>query len=273
MKTTNQLFAAMLTLLFTLYATNLLAQGERPMYISVTKAHWNMNYEDFDMDTWKSVEKEYLEKVTKKNEHRMGFSVYLHQMTPSNSDILFVSVYKTWEDIAKAADKDEELAEAAWPDEAERKAFMKKQRAYYSPMHSDEIYYTLPNAKIVPEGNDDDLILYLRTTHWAFPSEYDEAELKSLMDENFEVFIKDNKLIKGYYPNRHAWGSDSTEIVEGYFLESLADLDKMFDSFSDLAEKKWPNESDRVARGKKMGKYFTPEHGDAVYKLVAELSK
>lgn len=274
MKTTNQLFAAMLTLLLLFSMSSALAQDDaRPMYITVTKAHWNMDNEDFDMDTWKSVEKEYLEKVVMKNDFRVGASVYLHQMTPDNSEIIFVNVYNTWEDIVKANQKDDELAEEAWPDEAARNAFFDKQRAYYSPIHSDEIYYTMPMAKHIPEGNKKDLILYVRTNHWAFPKDYDGDEIKSLMEENFNVFIKDNALIKGYYPHRHAWGADSSQFMEAYFLESLGDLDKMFDGFSDLAKKKWPNEADRKARSEKIGKYFTPVHGDAVYKLVAELSK
>ncbi|GAA4294181.1 hypothetical protein [Aestuariibaculum suncheonense] len=275
MKTTSQLFAAMLTLLLLFNMPSALAQDDsnRPMYITVTKAHWNMDYEDFDMDTWKAVEKEYLEKVIKKNDLRVGHSVYLHQMSPSNSEILFVNVYNTWEDIVKANEKDDELAEAAWPDETARNAFFDKQRAYYSPIHSDEIYYTMPLVKHVPENNTKDLILYVRTNHWAFPKDYDGDEIKKLMTDNFDVFIKDNPLVKGYYPHRHAWGNDSSEMIEAYFLDSLADLDKMFDGFSEIAKKKWPNEADREARGKKMGKYFTPEHGDAVYKLVAELSK
>ena len=43
------------------------AAQERPMYLTVTTIHWNPDYENFSMDEWKAIEKEYFEKVTMKN--------------------------------------------------------------------------------------------------------------------------------------------------------------------------------------------------------------
>ncbi len=53
-----------------------------------------MEYEDWDMDTWKAVEKEYLDKVTMKNEHLVGASMLLHKLTPDNSELLYVRYIK-----------------------------------------------------------------------------------------------------------------------------------------------------------------------------------
>ncbi|MFI1745223.1 hypothetical protein [Thalassobellus sediminis] len=275
MKTINQLFSTMAAalLLFTTSIISAQEQQEGPQYITVTTMHWNMDYEDFDMDTWKSVEKEYLDKVTKNNEHIMASSFYLHQMTADNTEIIYVNVYGSWGAIEKASVRSGELEKEAWPDETERKAFLKKQQAYYSHEHSDEIYTTLPLVKPIPQDNTKDMICYVRKTHFAYPEDVENSEIKDFMTENFNKLIKDNPLIKGYYPHRHAWGSDGTEIMEGYFLDSMADLEAMFDGLPDLMKEAWPDEAVRKARGEKMNTYFTGVHGDAVYKFLAELSK
>ena len=191
MKTTNRFFSAVAVMLLLFSSTTISAQNEEqktPRYITVTMLHWNMDYEDFDMDTWKSVEKEYLDKVTKKNEYIMGSSMYLHQMTPDNTELVAVTVYGSWEDIEKASARDAELAKEAWPDEKDRQAFFKKQQAYYTHDHSDEIYSTLPLVKPIPAGNTKDLICYVRKSHLAFPDDGSNDEIRTLMAENFDVF-------------------------------------------------------------------------------------
>ncbi|WP_298530876.1 hypothetical protein [uncultured Algibacter sp.] len=276
MKKANQFFVAIVLSLLLLSFSNIFAQEEKeekgPQYLTLTTLHWNMDYEDFDMDTWKSVEKEYLDNVTAKNEHVAASSFYLHQLTPDNRELVYVRVYNTWDAIEKASDRDAELAKEAWPDEADREAFFKKQNAYYDRDHSDEIYATLPLVKPLQDVSKD-MICYVRTSHLAFPDDGDNDEIKMLMGENFDKLIKDNPLIKGYYPHRHAWGKDGTEIMEAYFLDSMTDLDKMFDGLEDLMKEAWPDEEVRKARWKKVNKYFTGVHGDAVYKFVAGLNK
>ncbi|WP_189361220.1 hypothetical protein [Algibacter mikhailovii] len=275
MKKTKPFFVAIVLSLLLLSSTTIFAQeGEDkgPQYMTLTTLHWNMDYEDFDMDTWKSVEKEYLDKVTAKNEHVAASSFYLHQLSPDNRELISVRVYDTWNDIEKAAERDWELAKEAWPDEAERDAFFKKQNAYYDRNHTDEIYTTLPIVKHLKDASKD-LICYVRTSHLAFPEDGKGDEIRALMGENFDKLIKDNPLVKGYYPHRHAWGKDGTEMMEAYFLDSLTDLDKMFDGLGDLMEEAWPDEDARKERWKKFNKYFTGVHGDAVYKFVAGLNK
>lgn len=277
MKTTNPFLTTIILVFFLCSMTATAVQDEEPKipkYLTVTTMHWNMDYEDFDMDTWKSVEKEYLEKVTMKNEHVLGSSFYLHNMTPDNTELIYVRTYENWADIEKAAERDTELGKEAWPDEDKREAFYKKQSAYYSSMHSDEIYSTLPIAKVIPPGSaTKDMVVYVRTNHLAFPEDGSTEEIRGLMDENFDKIIKNNPLVKGYYTHRHVWGQDGTEMIEAYFLDSMTDLDKMFEGLPDLYKSAWPDEKEREARGKKIGKYFTGVHGDAVYTWVYGLSK
>ncbi len=244
---------------------------ERAAYITVSTWHWNMDYEDFDMATWKAVAKEYFDKVVAKNDLVVASGVYLHHFTPDSREILFVSAYKSWEDIDKAGDRTAELIKEGWPDEAARKEFFKKYFAYYEDFHSDEIYATMDGAKPtnIAEGN----ILYVRKSHFAFPSDGSGDEFRALSKEYNENVIMKNQYIKGYYPNQHAWGSDRTEFVEGYILDSMADLEQMFDRNTELVNEHWADETARKVWFKKAGKYFTGVHGDYIYDVVKELIK
>ena len=246
-------------------------QPARPAYITVSTWHWNMDYDDFDMDTWKAVEKEYFDKVTSKNDLVMGSGVYLHHFTPDNTELLLVSAYASWDDIDKAGERGSELIKEGWPDEAARKEFFKKRMAYYADFHSDEIYAPLPNAK--PTNIADAKILYVRRSHFAFPEDGSYDEFNTIHKEYVDNVIAKNNLIKGYYPEVHAWGSDRTEFAEAYFLDSVTDLENMFDKNTELYNAKWPDEATRKARQEKAGKYFTGKHGDYIYDVVSELIK
>ena len=274
MKTiTNLKFIAIATIMlllnFSVFAQN---EAERPKYISVTTMHWNMDKEDFSMDAWKALEKEYLQKVVSKNQYVLSASYYTHLFTPDNSEVLYVQTYPSWEAIEKSAERAEELEKQAWPDEKSRDAFFKKLDDYFSVKHSDEIYAPIDGAKLLPENNTKDLVLYVRKTHFTFPEDGTQKEFNEMRAENFAKVVSKNEYIKGYYPNVHAWGSDKTEFVEAFFVNSLCDMEKMFDKNRELIDQAWPGDSGKQ-RGKKWGKYFTGIHGDAAYTLVAELPK
>jgi len=274
MKTTNHYFIAIATLL--LFNLSIFAQDEppkRPVYVAVTTMHWNMDNDDFDMKEWIATEKEYMDKVTKKNEFIMGASFYMHRYTPDNTELIFVQTYASWEDIDKAVDRNEELAKEAWSDEDARNDYFDKQQAYYVDFHSDEIYATMSGAKLMTEDPGDDMILYVRKSHFAFPDDGSGEEFKELRDEYLENVVHKNELIKAYYPNAHAWGSDKTEYVEGFIVNSMTDLDEMFNRNAELFKEAWPDEAERKEIGKKSGKYFTGVHGDYIYTLVSELTK
>jgi len=274
MKTTNQLICSFIVLFLlstpTIYSQEVI---ERPEYVVVTKMHWNMDLEDFDMEKWKSVEKDYLDKVTSKNEYIMSASFYMHRFTGDNTELLYVQSYASWDDIDKASNKNDDLAKAAWSNENARKAYFKKRNSYYSNDHSDEILATIPGAKIMTEKSDKDLVLYIRKSHFAFPEDGTQEEFDKFRKEGLENVINKNEYLKAYYPSVHAWGADRTEFTEAFIVESLGDIEKMFDKDIELRKAKWPDENVRKARGKKMGKYFTGVHGDYIYTGVAGLSK
>lgn len=275
MKTTNRTLTALTLFLLLLCLPAVFAQEEvkGPEYITVTTMHWNMDLDDFNMNTWKTVEKEYMDKVTSKNEYVMGASFYVHQFTPDNTEVIYVQSYGSWNDIAKASNRNDELAKEAWNNENSRKSFFKKRNNYYAVEHEDEIYATLPGAKIMSQKPDKDMVLYVRKSHFAFPDDGSQEEFDTMRNEGLENIIQKNEYIKAYYPHVHAWGADRTEFVEAFLVESLADIDKMFDRNTELFNAKWTDENVRKTRGKKMGKYFTGTHGDYIYTAIAGLSK
>lgn len=276
MKTTNQFFATIVLILLFLSPATILAQDEvpkAPAFITVTTNHWNMDKEDFKLSEWKVAEKEYFEKVTMKNEYIMGASMYLHNMTADNTEFLGVQTFASWEDIGKFGKRSEELEKEAWPDETERKAFLKNLNSYYANEHSDEIYAPIPGAKFMVEKATKDMLTYVRKSHFAFLEDGTNEEFKELRMEGNTAIVQKNEHVKAYYPSVHAWGSDKTEYIEAFFLDSMADLDKMFDRSDELMEEAFPDTEENKAKKEKWKSYFTGVHGDYLYTYLHELSK
>ena len=254
---------------------NAFAQTEEvvPKYIVRTTMHWNMDLEDFSMDEWKAVEKEFLDKVVKKNEHILGASFFMHQFTEDNTELEYVQTFASWDAIEKADERNGELIQEAWPDEDARRAFFDKRWQYYDMKHSDEIYSIVDGAKPLPEMPTEDLTLYLRISHFAFPEDGSAKEWRELSSEYVENVIHKNEHVLGYYPSTHFYGADRTEFIEAFYVKDLAALDKMLDRLPELVQEHWSDEGQREEWFKKSGKYFTGKHGDYIYTYVSGLSK
>lgn len=273
MKKTNKLLTLLLGVILLSFGLSSAQEKEKPMYLTVTTMHWNMDQEDFSMKNWKTVEKEFLDKVTAKNEYIIATNYGLHHMTADNSELVYVQLYKSWGDIEKAGDRNGELINAAWPDEAKREAYFKKRNNYYADKHSDEIYVTMSGAKPRAESSDKPVLFYVRKSHFAFPDDGSNKEFKELRDAFLKGVTHKNQYIKGYYPYVHAWGSDKRDYIEVFVVDSLADLEKAFDEQSRLNKARFTDEEKQKEEGKKAGKYFTGFHADYVYKSVPELAK
>lgn len=261
-------FALFLLTVFSGFAQDNAEEEFQPVFITVTTSHWNPD-PDVSFDDWMATEKEYFDKVTMKNDLILSSGYYTHYFTPDNSEILIVNVYKNWEDIEKAGEKNNELAEAAWPDENARTAFFDKQGKYYSPKHSDEIYVSLPFTMEVTDNSDEPRIVYVRNSQMALSGEGKPG----LFKEYFEKVTKKNPLIKGYYTHRHRWGSDSQQFSEAYFFDNFADIEKSFDETEKLENQAWPDEAEREEFMKNRNKIFTGKHGDYIYMTVPGLMK
>ncbi len=272
---TNKYLLAVFTAVLLFCSSGVIAQDEeapaRPKYVAVTTVHWNLDYQNFDMDTWKAVEKEYYDKVTAKNDLIMGSGLYMHRFTPDNRELMAVNTYESWEAIEKATKRTGELIKEGWPDEEERKAYFKKRNAYYSAFHADEIYATMDHAK--PYAGGDAEILLLRTSHFKFPQDGSNEEFMATFKEYAENVLHKNEYIQGYYPNSHFYGADGTEFVEAFILNSMADLDNMYDKNDELFDAHWSTDEGKKKMGEMRNKYFTGLHGEAIYTMVPELAK
>lgn len=276
MKTTNQLFSAIVLALLLFSTTTILAQDDAPKsqeYMTVTTNHWDMEKENFKMSEWKAAAKEYHEKVTMKNEYIMGASFYLHNMTADNTEFLVVQNFASWDDMGKFGKRNEELEKLGWPDDAKRKAFLKNLGSYFTMEHSDEIYAPISGSKDISEKPTKDMICYVRKSHFTFPENGTMEEFEKLRMEGNAALIQKNEYIKGYYPNVHAWGSDKTEYIEAFFLESFADIDNMFERSDELMKKSFPENEANTVKIKSWNKYFTGVHGDYLYTYIYDLGK
>lgn len=251
-----------------LFTESIIAQEEekeefKPVYITVTTAHRSLD-PDIDFSDWKKVEQEYFDKVTLKNDMIIGSGVYFHYFTPDDSELKLVSVYKSWADIEDSNAITNKLIEEGWPDEEERKAYFKKKNSYYSNMHSDEIYVSLPFQKTMDKESNKPLIFYVKVNQL--------GEGGDGFKEFFENITKKNSYIKAYYTHRHRWGANSLDAVEVFALESLSDIEKMFEENTKLINEYWPDEEKRKAFFEEYGKIFSG-HGDFILTNVPELSK
>ena len=261
MKTTNRFFYAIAAalLLFSTYSFS--QEEERGTYLSLTTMYWNSD-SDMSMDDWKAGEKEYMDKVTKKNEFIMWSGYFTHLLTPNSNEVVYGQTYPNWEAMEKAAARSAELEKEAWPDKAVREAFLKKMNSAYADFHSDEIYATLPGIKAINGELPDGAIVYVRKNKRAYPENGTGEEINGFMKRTLEDVIKKNDYIKGYYPSMHAWGSDRRDFIQAFYLNSLGDLDKMFNKSTELTKSVFTEDE-----AKAMGKYFKG-HGDYVYSLI-----
>ena len=271
MKTSNRFFV-MIAFMLLLCNTSIYAQdAPQPLYYVVTTSHFNM---DNDSDAkWEDVEKEYLDKVTMKNEHIMGAGYYTHLYTYNSTDVKYVQVFGSWDAIEKANARNAELEKEAWPDDAARAAFMKTQGSFYTNYHSDEIYSVVSGSKAFSGELTDDSIVYLRTSYFAYPEDSVPGELGKARTEYLENVINKNELIKAYYPHRHFYGRNSTQFIEAFFLDSMDDLDDMNKRNGELFMAHWTDEASRKAYGDIQRKYYTGVHGDEVLSIVPSLRK
>lgn len=243
-------------------------QEFQPVFITVTTTHWNDD-PNADFSDWLKTEKEYFDKVTSKNDLIIGSGVYTHYFTADNSEVKLVSVYKSWDDIEKANEINDKLMKEGWPDEKEREAFIEKQRNYYSPQHSDEIYSSLPYYKPLQPNGDKPMIFYVKSSELSMNGNGDPKKFKEYSDK----VTQKNDLIKGYYTHRHLWGSNSRELVEVFVFNSLSDMERAFEQDDNLVAENWADENDRKTFMGDLNKLFTGKHADYIYRNVPELEK
>jgi hypothetical protein len=278
MKITYKLLAGLITILVLqtaiVFAQETKEEEQKPPIVVITKAHANYDYTEGTMKDWLSLEKEYFEKVTTKNEYLAGTSVMMHLFSEDASEVLLISIYNDWVSIEKAAERDGELAKEAWPDAEARSDFFSRQAKYYTAMHSDEIYQALQGAKFIDEEERGEThVYYFQVSHLAFPEDSEPGEIQKLRKEYLENVIYKNEYILGYYPMRHLYGADSRDFVEVFVVKTFGDVEKALDEMGKLSKEHWPDDDERKEFYTKYNKYFTGWHADYLYTNIPELSK
>jgi hypothetical protein len=267
MKTNQKLLLGMLLFAFLLPMSAIAQETEseafKSVYLTVTKGHWSEDL-NVDFSDWLKTEQEYFEKVTKKNDLIISSGFYTHYFTPDNSEILFVSVYESWEDIEKSNEVTSKLIQEGWPNEEERATFFEKQSSYYSNKHSDEIYSSLRFTKELKTDSKEPLIYYVKSNETGTGG--------TGYNEYFENVTMKNQYIKGFYTHRHLWGANAQEANEVFVVESLCDIENMFNENQKLVEAHWPDVEKRKAFFAEYNKVFSG-HGDYIYQNVPELAK
>ena len=272
MKTATTCLYALFLFLF-LFPLSSFAQEKKMYYLTVTTAHRNFGAENAKAEEWLALEKEYFEKIINKNEFIVGYNVLNHYFTADNSEIIFVNVYENWDAIDKAWTRSQDLVKQAWPDEKARKAFYEKRNKYYVPNHSDEIYVTYGDRKVIVKAPDKPMVYYVRKSIFATPKDGTDKEFDECNKELFDNLTMKNDILKGYFAYNHAWGSNNMEFVEVFVVESLGDLEKAWDKDDELFKAKWKDDKAKEGFAKKCDKYFTGQHGDYIYRSVPELYK
>ena len=135
-----------LLILFFADAKEMLAQAPQGNAVLVS------NYErafpvDGSMAEFDSLTHQFQTKVWDKNPLVISHKTVRHWWGHDNRDVIEITEIKTWEDIPKAMQKNNELFMAAWSTKDARDKFNKAYNKYFSGKHSDEIYQEVKFGK------------------------------------------------------------------------------------------------------------------------------
>ena len=95
---------------------------------------------DGTMAEFDSLTHQFQTKVWNKNSYVISHKTIRHWWGNNNRDIIEITEIKSWEDIPKAMQKNNELFKEAWSSKAAQDQFNKAYNKYFTGKHSDEIY-------------------------------------------------------------------------------------------------------------------------------------
>ena len=128
-----------LFILFFAGANDILAQA--PQGNAVLMSNYERAFPmDGSMAEFDSLTHQFQTKVWDKNPLVISHKTVRHWWGHDNRDVIEITVIKTWEDIPKAMQKNNELFMEAWATEEARESFDKAYNKYFTGKHSDEIY-------------------------------------------------------------------------------------------------------------------------------------
>lgn len=92
------------------------------------------------MAEFDSLTHQFQTKVWDKNPYVISHKTVRHWWGNNNRDIIEITEIKSWEDIPKAMQKNNELFMETWSTKEAREKFNKAYNKYFTGKHSDEIY-------------------------------------------------------------------------------------------------------------------------------------
>ncbi|MBP6311523.1 MAG: hypothetical protein KA408_04580 [Flavobacteriales bacterium] len=148
MKKLKTLFlsSAMLALSFSSSTTAQAQDEPATKYIAQTTSEFVM-HDDVTREEMQKTYQEFYDKVIAKSTLVKHYAMYIHAWGSKGGSYVTTMEFDNWEDLGKFNDEFETLAKTAWPDEAARKAFMKKLGSFSNPHHSDEIYTVMTTMR------------------------------------------------------------------------------------------------------------------------------
>ena len=116
----------------------LYAQKENPnVFVLVTWEY--LSPEDGSYAEFDSLAALWAENVTKNNEFIVSETTMSHMWGNNSADFVVLTEVKNFDDVQKAANRNFELVDEAWPDKEERQRYFDAYSKYFGN-HSDEIY-------------------------------------------------------------------------------------------------------------------------------------
>ena len=142
-------YLIILSFLFILFfagANELLAQA--PQGNAVLMSNYDRAFPvDGSIAECDSLTHQFQTKVWDKNPLVVSHKTVRHWWGHDNRDVIEITVIKTWEDIPKAMQKNNELFLEAWSTKEARDSFDKAYNKYFTGKHSDEIYQEVSSGK------------------------------------------------------------------------------------------------------------------------------
>ena len=140
------LLFSIITLIASSTINSVMAQEDDLIFVHVTKLKAIMPEDDSfaERDSLLII---YHNNVVAKNDLILSHRQYSHYFTDDSQDYAVVEEFESFASWQEAVKKSGELEEAAWPDEAEREAFMESMDRYYKDWHGDMLMRSNPALK------------------------------------------------------------------------------------------------------------------------------
>lgn len=127
-------------------SSKLFAQAPQGNVVIMTN-HERAFPENGSMAEFDSLTNQFQTKVWDKNPLVISHKTVRHWWGHDNRDVIEITEVKTWEDIPKAMQKNDDLFMAAWSTKEARASFNKAYNKYFTGKHSDEIYQEVSSNK------------------------------------------------------------------------------------------------------------------------------